>query len=60
MRRPKPTGKTRRGGVIATRLVSGDDGLVEIVTLSLAGLACALFQIAHYTGTAALQQMFAP
>jgi hypothetical protein len=43
----------------AVRGAHQDNQFVEIAIISLAGLALTLFEMAHYAGSAILQQMFA-
>jgi hypothetical protein len=53
---PRPQYRHSARGAVRARQ---DNQAVEIAIISLAGLALTLFEMAHYAGSAVLQQMFA-
>jgi hypothetical protein len=49
----------RNSARVAVRAAPQDNEVMEIAVISLAGLTLTLFEMAHYAGSAVLQQMFA-
>jgi hypothetical protein len=49
----------RNSARVMARTARQDNQFAEIAIISVAGLALALFEIAHYAGSAILPQMFA-